>query len=181
MAVSRQALVQHAIFTTLSAHPSLGSAAGWWFENCAHVRFSDPTRSRIPTHIRGVSDPPSTPAPKTVLSGADALRNIKKPFNFYWRPRDPNFEGIDALIRVKNEIQVLQYTRSSSHGSTTNGLEEIRKRMNYKRNVNWHLVLVDPDLSLAESARDSHKLTGGWENTPIYSCQLDLGNMNRKM
>ena len=32
MAVSRQALVQHAIFTTLSAHPSLGSAAGWWFE-----------------------------------------------------------------------------------------------------------------------------------------------------
>ena len=51
MAVSCQALAQqHLIFTTLTAHPSLGTAAGWWFEKFAQVTLSDPARSPISTH-----------------------------------------------------------------------------------------------------------------------------------
>lgn len=70
---------QHAIFTSLTAHPSLGTATGWWFENYAHVRLSDPTRPPIQTHIRGAPNPPSIPAPKDVLPGTDALCKFKPP------------------------------------------------------------------------------------------------------
>jgi len=160
-AVSRQAdAQQHLIFMMLTAHPSLGTAAGWWFENYAHVKLSDPTRPPIQTHIGGVSNPLSIPAPKAVLAGSDALRKIQPPFDFYWRPREPNFEGIDGLIRVGNTVQVLQYTTSPSHRSATKGLEEIRKIMNHIRGVDWHFDIVGPELSVAKSARDSHKLTG---------------------
>jgi hypothetical protein len=181
-AVSRQALVQqHAIFTSLTAHPSLGTAAGWWFENYAHVRLSDPTRPPIQTHIRSAPNPPSIPAPKAVLAGTDALRKIKPPFNFYWRPQEPNFEGIDYLIRIGNTVRVGQYTTSSSRRSATKGLDKIYKVMNHKKNVEWHFDIVGPELSAAESARDSHKLTGRWVDTPIYSSRLELGILDKPL
>ena len=182
VAVCRQALAQqHAIFTMLTAHPSLGTAAGWWFENYAHVMLSDPTRLPISTHIRSVSNPPSIPAPKAVLAGSDALRKIQPPFNFYWRPREPNFEGTDGLIRVGNTVRVQQYTTSSSHRSATKGLQEIRRIMNHIRDVDWHFDVVSPNLSTAESARDSHKLTGRWATTPIYASQLQIGTLDTQL
>jgi len=81
VAVCRQALTQqHAVFPMLTVHPPLGTAAGWWFENYAHVMLSDPTRPPIPTHIRSVSNPPSIPAPKG-------------------RSREPNFEVLmDSFV-----------------------------------------------------------------------------------
>jgi len=176
-AVSRQALVQqHAIFTSLIAHPSLGTSAEWWFESYAHVRLSDPARPPIQTHIRSAPNLSFIPAPKDVLAGTDALRKIKPPFDFYWRPREPNnFEGIDYLIRTGNTVRVGQYITSSSPRSATKGFDEIYKIMNHKKNVEWHFDIVGPELSVAESARDAHKLTGRWMDTPIYSCRLEFG------
>ena len=181
-AVARQTLAQqHNIFMMLTAHPSLGTAAGWWFEHYAHVKLSDPTRQPIPTHTHGTSDSSPIPVPKVMLSGSAALRNIQPPFNFYWRPREPNFEGADGLIRVGNTVRVGQYTTSSSHRSATKGLDEIRKIMNHVRGVDWHLDIVGPDLFVAESARDSHKLTGRWVKTPIHASQLQIGILDKQM
>ena len=150
MAVVRHAIAQqHYIFTTLTAHPSLGATAGWWFENYAHVRLSDPTRQPIPTRTRGASNSSPIPVPKVMLSGSTALRNIQRPFNFYWRPREPNFEGLDSLICVGNTVRVQQFTTSSSHRSATKGLDEVYKIMNHIRG-HWDLDIVGPELSVAE-------------------------------
>ena len=177
-AVSHQEVAQqHLIF----AHPTLGTAARWWFENYAHVRLSDPTRPLIQTHIRSISNSPSIPAPKAVLVGSTALRKIQPPFYFYWRPREPNFEGADGVIRVGNAVRVQQYITSSSHRSATKGLEEIRRIMNHIRDVDWQLDIVGPGLSVAESARDSHKLTGRWAKTPIYASQLQIDKLDKQM
>jgi hypothetical protein len=182
MAVFRHALAQqHVIFATLAAHPSLGTAAGWWFENFAHVKLSDPTRRPIPTHTHGDSNSSPIPVPKVMLSGSTALRNIQKPCDFYWQPREPNFEGIDSLIRVGSEVRVQQYTTSSSHRSANQGLDEIYKIMNHVRGTHWHLDIVGPDQSVAETARDSHKLTGRWVKTPIHASQLQFGILDNKM
>lgn len=182
IAVSRQAMTQqHQIFTLLTAHPSLGTASGWWFKNYAHIVLSDPSRDPIETHIGGVPNPSSIPAPKARISGSDALRKIQPPFHFYWQPREPNFEGTDGLIRVGDTVRVQQYTTSSSHRSATNGLEEIRGIMNHVRDVNWHFDIVGPNLSAAETARDSHKLTGRWSKTPIYASQLQIGILDNQM
>ena len=181
VAVFRHALAnQHSIFATLSAHPSLGTAAGWWFENLAHVKLSDPTRRPIPTYARGDSNSSPIPVAKVVLSGSTALRNIQKPLDFYWRPREPNFEGIDSLICVGNTVRVQRYTTSSSHRSANQGLDEIHKIMNHVRGVRWHLDIVGPDQSVAETARDSHKLTGRWAKTPIHASQLQFGILDNK-
>ena len=80
-----------------------------------------------------------------------------------------------TLIRVGNKVRVLQYTRSSSHQSATKGLEKIYNVMNHKSYVKWHFDTVGPHLYLAESARDSHKLTGRQAKTPIYSSELQFG------
>ena len=53
--------------------------------------------------------------------------------------------------------------------------------MNHKSMVKWHFDIVGPDLSLAESARDSHKLTGRWAKTPIYASQLQFGILDKQM
>ena len=45
LALARQPVAQqHAAFTMLSKHESLRTAAGWLFENHAHVVLSDPNR-----------------------------------------------------------------------------------------------------------------------------------------
>ena len=68
MAVSHHAEPQqHQIFMMLTSHPFLGTTAGWWFENYAHIRLSDLTRSPIQTHISSVSNPLSIPAPWCAL------------------------------------------------------------------------------------------------------------------
>ena len=183
MAVSRQTLAQqHNIFTMLATHPSLGTAAGWWFKNYAHVRLSDPTRQPIPTHTRGLPNSSPIPAPNIALAGSTALRKIQPPFDFYWRPLERNFEGIDGLIRVGNTVRVEQYITSSSHrSSATKGLDEIREIMNHIRGVEWHLDIVCLDLYVAEYVRDSLKLTGRWANTPIHACKLEFGIWNMQM
>jgi hypothetical protein len=83
----------------LSKHPSLRTAAGWLFESYAHVVLSDPNRSPLPTYIRNETAAPSIPPPNEIRSGSTALKTIQPPFSFYWRPREPNFEGLDAVIR----------------------------------------------------------------------------------
>ena len=119
--------------------------------------------------------------PPFLLAGSDSLRKIQPPFNFYWRPREPNFEGTDGLIRVGNTVRVQRYTTSSSHRSATKALEEIRRIMNHIRDVDWHVDIVGPDLSVAKSARDSLKLAGRWAETPIYASQLQIGILDTQM
>jgi len=170
--------------TTSDFHDAHCAPIPWYrcrvvVRNYAHVRLSDPTRPPIQTHICSVSNPPSIPAPKAVLAGSNALRKIQPPFDFYWR--EPIFEGIDGLIRVGNTVRVLQYTTFSSHRSATKGLEEIRKIMNYIRGVDWHFDIVGPDLYIAKSARDSHKLTGRRAKTPIYASPLQIDILDKQM
>ena len=53
--------------------------------------------------------------------------------------------------------------------------------MNHIRDVDWAFDIVSPDLSVAESARDSHKLTERWAKTPIYASELRIGILNKQM
>ena len=116
-----------------------------------------------------------------MLTDTDVLRKIQPPFDFYWRPREPNFKGIDGLIRVRNNVRALQYTNASSHRSATNGLEEIYKVMNHTSKIKWHFDVVGPELSYAESARNPPKLTGRWAATPISSPELQLGISDKQI
>ena len=143
------------------------------FENIAHVIVADPKRS--PLHTYDCNNRKLIlPTPKEVTSGTTALGRIQQPFNFYWRPREPNFEGVDAVIRFGDEVWALQFTVSSYHRAATNGLTEVHKTMNHKRNFDYRLVMVGSTQSEAESARDSQKLTGQWAKTPVYACILPL-------
>jgi len=75
---------QHAAFTMLSKHPSLRTAAGWLFENYAHVVLSDPNRAPLPTYIRNETGVPSISPSNEMKSGSTALKAIQPPFSFYW-------------------------------------------------------------------------------------------------
>ncbi|KAF8522428.1 hypothetical protein BU17DRAFT_44645 [Hysterangium stoloniferum] len=176
VAVSAQtAAQQHSFFALLSGHPSLRSAAGWVFESYARVRFSGPNPASLQGYLPGDPNPHPIPTPSRVISGTTALQTIQSPFNFYWRPRESNFKGVDALIRSDNIVWALQFTISASHSSATKGLNEVSKIMNHKRDVEWRLVIVGPNMRGAESARDRQVLTGRWKDTNVYACELPLG------
>jgi hypothetical protein len=178
VAVSAQmAALQNTFFVMLSSHPSLRGAAGWVFENFAHVRLSDPKGIPMKVYLHGDPDTDTIPT-SSMTSGVRALSRVQPPFNFYWRPVEPNFPGIDALIRVHNIVWVLQFTISASHKSATKGLERVRKYMNHKSKVEWRLVMVSPTLHTAESARDSHVLKASWAHMPVYACELPLGQFD---
>ncbi|KAF8519742.1 hypothetical protein BU17DRAFT_47470 [Hysterangium stoloniferum] len=176
VAVSGQtAAQQYSFFSLLSGHPSLRSAAGWLFENYGHVCFSGPIPASLQGYLPGDPNPHPIPTPSRMISGTTALQTIQPPFNFYWRPLKPNFSGVDALIRSGNVVWALQFTISASHGSATKGLNEVSKIMNHKSGVEWRLVIVGPKRREAESARDRQVLTGRWEGTYVYACELPLG------
>ncbi|KAF8519144.1 hypothetical protein BU17DRAFT_47954 [Hysterangium stoloniferum] len=178
VAVSAQtAAQQHSFFALLSGHPSLRSAAGWVFESYARVRFSGPNPASLQGYLPGDPNPHPIPTPSRMISGTTALQTIQSPFNFYWRPREPNFKGVDALIRSDNIVWALQFTISASHGSATKGLNQVSKLMNHKRNVEWRLVIVGPEMGEAECARDRQALTGRWKGTYVYACALPLGKL----
>jgi len=161
MALSRKAAAQrHEAFVLLDNHPSLCSAAGWIFEHAAHITLSNPKRSPLPTYISNKKGPTIPPASE-MISGSE-LRNIQRPFNFYWRPREPNFPGVDALIRQGNEIWVLQYTISKRHRSATEGLAQVYRLINHKQRVTWHLVILGSSLSHAEEVRKEQE-TDHWD------------------
>ena len=100
----------------LDNYSSLRSAAGWIFESFAHIALSDPNRTPLRTYI-GTKSGPAIPSPGRVISRSDALGKIQSPFDFYWHPREPNFPGVDALIRKGNKVWVLQYAISTMCGS----------------------------------------------------------------
>lgn len=50
--------------------------------------------------------------------------------------------------------------------------------MNQKTDVDWHLVIVGPDLQAVEIARDQQNLTGRWGKINIYACELPLGHLD---
>jgi len=182
LALARQAVAQqHAAFTMLSKHPSLRTAAGWLFENYAHVVLSDPNRLPLTTYFRNETEPSSIPPPDEMKSGSTALKNIQPPFSFYWRPRESNFECLDAIIRHENVVWGLQYTIRAKHGSVTEGLNQVRAEMNHKRDVEFRVAMLGSEQANAESARDSQKLTGRWTNTPIFACVLPMGNLDERL
>ncbi len=133
-------------------------------ENMSHVVVADPRLSPLPIYINRteISIPPGM-----IISGNTALGGIQEPFDFYWRPREINFAGIDAIICRDDTVWALQYTVSRSHRPATQGLTEVREMMNWKRKVKWHLVMVGSTRSEAESARDSQNLAGPWNTTPF--------------
>jgi hypothetical protein len=122
-------------FRMLDEHSTLRSAAGWIFEIHAHAVLSDPTRDRLPTYTCYNPIPHGLPPPQRFISGPHALRNIQPPFNFYWRPQEPNFLGLDALIRVNNTVWGLQYTMAKTHREATDGLTKAHELMNHKTGV----------------------------------------------
>ena len=100
-ALSRKAAAKrHDAFTLLSSHPSLRGAAGWVFEHTAHI---NPNRPPLPTYIGGEAGPTIPPA-KNMIAGSIALGRIQMSFDFYWRPQETDFRGVDALIGRQNDV-----------------------------------------------------------------------------
>jgi len=173
-ALSRNtAAKRHEAFVLLGNHPSLRSAAGSVFEHAAHITLSNPNRPPLPTHTGGDVGP-TIPPVRNMISGTDALRKIQPLFDFYWRPREANFPGVDALIRLDNDVWVLQYTISPRHGTATKGLNEVYRLMNHKQSVRWRLVILGSHLSDAESVRSRQQLTDGWEKMNVYASELPI-------
>ena len=110
-----------------------------------------------------------------MISGNDAIKHIQSPFNFYWWPRETNFEGVDAVIRKGDNVWALQYTVSRAHRAATDGLTKVFGILNWKKGVKWHLVIVESASWEAESAQKSQRLTGNWAGTPVYACVMHFG------
>jgi len=160
--MSRQvAAQQHTFFRILSSYPSFRDAGGWLFEHYAHNRLSGPYRQPLKAHsLDGTVH--DIPVPAKMIAGSTALKHIQPPFNFYWRPTS-NFEGVDAIIRLDDDVWALQYSIGLEHRAATGGLIVIRQGMNHKRNVKWHLVMIGSDMTDAMGLRDHQKLGGGWK------------------
>ena len=179
VAIARRARAQqHSSFVMFSDHPSLRTTARWLFEHYAHIYFSALDRGIIHGYRRNKRKPDVIPIPTEMISGSTALGSIKSPFNFYWRPREHNFPGIDALIRVGNTIWALQFTLNSAHNSAQPGLDDVRRIMAHTTGVKWRLVIVGQDQKSAESCRDQQQLDGEWKKTRIYACTLPLGKFS---
>ncbi|CAA7264998.1 unnamed protein product [Cyclocybe aegerita] len=179
---SQDQATRHTFFNMLNGHPSLRGAAGWLFESYAHVYFSDPTRGTLKVYCADQKLAPlSIPYAARMIAGSTALKNIQPPHNFYWRPRETNYPGVDAVIRVDNDVYALQFTISSTHRSAADGLKKVHKDMNHISNVTWHLVMVGSEQRNAESVRDRQKLTDGWEVTQVYACELPLGKLTQRV
>jgi len=173
VAMSRQrAAQQHTFFNMFSSHSSLRSAAGWLFENYGHVYCSNPNRQPIQAYLRNDPEPHLIPTPAKLITCTMAA--IQPPHNFYWRPRETNFPGVDAVIRIDNIVWALQFTISSSHRSATVGLTKVRNDMDHKRNLEWRLVMIGPSRREAESVRDRQTLSNRWRKTVVYACELPL-------
>ncbi|CAA7264990.1 unnamed protein product [Cyclocybe aegerita] len=179
---SQDEATQHTFFSMLKGHPSLRGAARWLFESYAHVYFSNLTRGTLKAYC---ADPKlaslSIPYTAGMIAGSTVLNKIQPPHNFYWRPRETNYSGVDAVIRVDNDVYALQFTISSAHRSATDGLKKVHKDMNHISGVTWHLVMVGLEQCNAESARDSQKLTDGWEVTRVYACELPLVKLTEQV
>ena len=103
-ALSRKAAAKrHEAFLLLTNHLPLRAAAGWAFEHAAHIIISNPNRPPLQTYIRGVARSPIPPA-NNMITGSTALSTIQPPFDFYWQPGEPNFPGVDALIRLGADV-----------------------------------------------------------------------------
>ena len=114
-----------------------------------------------------------------MIAGPTALKCILAPYNFFWRPVKSNFKGVDAIIRSGDDVWALQYTISREHKPATDGLIEIRRGMNYIRNVKWHLVMVGLHLTDAMEARDDLILGDSWKwPTDVYASKLPLGQFD---
>ena len=181
LAMSHQAAVQqHTFFRMLSHYPSFCSAAGWLFEHYAHNCLSEPNHEKLGAYtLDGTLH--HIPVPSRMIAGSTALKRIQPPHNFYWRPVEPNFKGVNAIIRFEDDVWVLQYTISGVHKPATDGLLEIRDGMNDKTGVKWHLVMVGSELRSAEEARDNQKLGEEWKWTTIVcASELPLGQFDEK-
>ncbi|CAA7265016.1 unnamed protein product [Cyclocybe aegerita] len=165
LALSRQTAAQQAnFFTTLTHHPSLRSAAAWIFENYAHVYFSDPNRNPLQARLLNDSNPYSIPTPGRIIVGSTALKAIQPPFNFYWRPLDPIFNGVNGVVRAGNNVWALQFTTSDSLSSTTNGLDAV-------------FEIMDDN---ADGSPNGPKPDWAMGGTPVYACGLPLGAFTEK-
>ena len=176
IAISRHSAAQkYSLFTLLDSYPPLRDTAKWLFENYANVCFSGPNNISFHEYLSGNPNSYQIPTTNVVISGSTALKTIQPPFSFYWRPQEPNFDGIHALIRFNNVVWVLQFVISCPCSSVTKGLDKVFEIMNQKTDVKWNLVIVSPDKrAVVEFAHNRHILTGQWERIRVYICELPL-------
>ena len=176
IAISRHSAAQkYSLFMLLDSYPPLRDTAKWLFENYANVCFSGPNNISFHEYLSGNPNSYQIPTTNVVISGSTALKTIQPPFSFYWRPQEPNFDGVHALIRFNNVVWVLQFVISCPCSSVTKGLDKVFEIMNQKTDVKWNLVIVSPDKRAAvEFAHNRHILTGQWERIRVYICELPL-------
>ena len=181
LAMSRQAADQkNTLFRMLSSHPSFCDAGGRLFEHYAHNQLSEPGRKPLLAYSPD-GKVCCIPVPAKLIAGTTTLNHIQPPHNFYWRPVNSNFEGVDAIIRSGNDVWALQYTISRTHKSATKGLIDIRALMNWKRGVAWHLVMVSSSLVDAKAAQNNQKLGNSWGwPTVVYASELPMGKFNAR-
>jgi hypothetical protein len=110
-------------------------------------------------------------------SGSTALKTFQPLSNliFYWRPRETNFGGIDALIHTGDTVWALQYTISACHRASTSGLNNVYELMNHRKKIRkWQLAIVGPSLSEAQQAA-AHQRKFVPKLWSVYTCQTALG------
>jgi hypothetical protein len=103
---------------------------GGFSKTNAHVVLSDPNRLPLTTYIHNVeTEPRSIPPPSEMKSGSTALNNIRSPFSFSWRPRESNFEGLDAIIRPRKcGLGATVHCTCETWNSVTEGLNQNLRR-----------------------------------------------------
>jgi hypothetical protein len=176
--------LQVSFYMKCSKFLALRGTARWLYENYCHFLFSSHGRHcSLPTSPEALIPVPI--APETT-GGRTMLRNLPSNFvtPFYWRPRNANFAGIDALIHVGDTVWALQYMISSRHSSAINDFKELRDCIGHRRQVsNWHLVIVAPELNTALVLVDRERRTeasGDWPALKIFACQVEYGLFSMK-
>ncbi|KIM47251.1 hypothetical protein M413DRAFT_23478 [Hebeloma cylindrosporum] len=176
VAISRRVAAQKQSFFRVLDLPPLSYTARFLFENYAHVCFSRPNGRTVHGYLPQDPNPYQIPSDSlAMITGSTALRSIQSQFNFYWRPRESNFDGVHALIRSNNVVWVLHFVVNDPGASSVpKGANKVFEIMDSKTDVEWKFVIVSPELGVAKMAWSRWCLRGRWKRTPVYVCELPL-------
>jgi hypothetical protein len=164
------------------SQPSTRAAARWIFENLMHARLNL-SDGFVPgyDHTR---QPCSIPTTATIVPGTpQELESYAR--DFYWRPGNAEYSGVDAVLRRNREMWAFQSTISCSQGSVEEGLKAVAKRLRshdvHGQAWRWHLVVVGSSREEAEKwrAAQARKLRQSaeseWKELATYACELIFG------
>ncbi|KAF8554082.1 hypothetical protein OG21DRAFT_1509315 [Imleria badia] len=160
-------------FNLMSGHGQTRSAAGWIFEEHIHHYLLSDKSLTIHWYDARIRSPQTLALPSLRLYTGD-IKNVTTIPPSYWRPKGPNFPGIDGVIFTAECIYPIQATIRDDHPSPQAGVDMVWKSMSAetRRGLSCKFLFVGPYQDQIMSVADKHastltRKTGRQTKTPL--------------